>query len=385
MLEEEGWIVKLDAGRYARTSCKPGATASAQIITGPRLVSANMDWYGLYKAQRSLQANWRKGQYTKFELPQRNHASEGHEGDIYALHQENGYVVSGGLDKTIRIWALETRRMIRGPLRGHDQEILCLQFDPHKAEDVIFSGDDGGGMICWRFSTGEIVRRIDQAHDGAIFCLRLNETSVITASDDSTIRIWNRSTFRSQPRANKDSACSATAFDVLRGHASAVNTIACFGDTIVSGSADQTVKVWSITQKRCLYSVREHHTLAAVHFDGQTIATAGGKDMMLYDPQLKVKGKPLPHRSRVRTMQVHCSNESTGIIASGTRDGSVQIWAKSFEGNWSITQKQEVCSETLLITALQLDHRRLLYCPHDNKIEGWDFANGNEAINTFFV
>ena len=51
-----------------------------------------------------------------------------------------------------------------------------------------------------------------------------------TSSDDNTVRVWNVQT----------GECTST----LHGHSSRVNCVAFDGNIIVSGSEDQTVRVW---------------------------------------------------------------------------------------------------------------------------------------------
>jgi E3 ubiquitin-protein ligase TRAF7 len=53
---------------------------------------------------------------------------------------------------------------------------------------------------------------------------------LISGSDDNTIKVWNTDTW----------ACERT----LEGHTGTVNSLVRHGDKLISGSADSTIKVW---------------------------------------------------------------------------------------------------------------------------------------------
>ena len=66
---------------------------------------------------------------------------------------------------------------------------------------------------------------------GLITQMRAGEDSVVSGSYDSTLRLW----------CLKTGACRK----VLRGHADRVLCLFWDGDTLLSGSTDQTIKVRS--------------------------------------------------------------------------------------------------------------------------------------------
>ena len=384
ILAQKGCIVKLEAAAYAHSPLKHTAIDSAESSLQPLRTSANVDWYKFSRnREHALRENWRHGRCTRFELPHASHASEGHDDDIYALHLRAPYLVSGGLDRTIRIWDLDTCRLIGEPLRGHRQWVLCLQFDPGPAEDVIFSGAQDGELICWKFSARKFIKRVSNAHQLAILCLKFTGAFVITGSNDKTIKVWNRCTLSTGHLIDGTSTSSPEALAILTGHDGGVNAIDCSGDTVVSASADHTIRVWSIAQKECLRSIEEKHSLKSVHIDGQTIVTAGGTTTTLYNDRLESKSKrTLRHKPRVRTMQARFRNESTGVIASGSCDGLVKILTRAAAGGWHAVRERPFGLAKSRIVALQFDDRRLACCSQDTKIVGWDFANGDPAVTT---
>ncbi|GBG31905.1 WD repeat-containing protein 5 [Hondaea fermentalgiana] len=79
--------------------------------------------------------------------------------------------------------------------------------------------------------------------------------TIVSGSDDNTVRIWN--------------ATSGEEQHVLKGHSLWVNSVAIQGDTIVSGSDDNTVRIWNAT------SGEEQHVLKW-HFDAVTSVAIQG-------------------------------------------------------------------------------------------------------------
>ena len=62
---------------------------------------------------------------------------------------------------------------------------------------------------------------------------KLNETTIISGSSDNTVRVWDLG--------------SKSCVEVLRGHTMSVHSVAKFNETtIISGSKDNTVRVWDL-------------------------------------------------------------------------------------------------------------------------------------------
>jgi WD40 repeat protein len=66
-------------------------------------------------------AQWRKGHYKLRKLT-------GHTDSVNCLEFDGARVVSGGEDRTIRVWDLKTGKVER-ILQGHEDGVTCLQFD----------------------------------------------------------------------------------------------------------------------------------------------------------------------------------------------------------------------------------------------------------------
>lgn len=69
---------------------------------------------------------------------------EGHEGWVYCLAVHNGYLFSGGDDKTIKIWDIDTTQCVE-ELHGHENGVTWLAF----ANNELFSGSFDYYIIWW--------------------------------------------------------------------------------------------------------------------------------------------------------------------------------------------------------------------------------------------
>ena len=338
------------------------------------------DWRKFFQKTYKLAENWAELRGTKFELPLPNHPNEGHEDGVYALQVQGRYLVSGSLDKTVRIWNLRTLRLIGKPLRGHQEAVLCLQFDSRDGRDVIISGDKKGDLIAWSLSTAKIINKIDNAHRDAIAGLKFDQSFLVTASKDLKINVWELRTLCTTSGVIETSASPIEPYTSLTGHAHPVNAVDLFGDTVVSASADHIVKIWSISQRACLASVMEPRSIACVYFDGGTIIS-GGKygSLRLYDRCLQLK-ESMAHGSPIRAVSALLNDHSgSGLIVSGCQNGSVRVWRKTRGRKW---RSQSLAESTLEessrpILSLHCDHRRLAYCPNSSKIVGWDMEDRN--------
>jgi len=291
-----------------------------------------LNWQYLYSQRRRLEANWENEKYTNFQLPHPDFRQEAHRECIYTIQHSGKYLVSGSRDKTLRIWNLDTRRLVRPPLSAHTGSVLCLQFDADPAEDLIVSGSSDATVILWRFSTGQIIQRLRKAHRESVLNVRFDKRVLVTCSKDKTIKIFNRQPlypgetgypdlmhavhpvptylnnygFNPTPTAGIPIKPSYSMIGCLEGHGAAVNAVQIFGDEVVSASGDRTVKIWNWPAQQCIRTLVGHTKgIACVQYDGRRVVSGSSdNEVKVFD---KVSGLEVAslraHTSLVRTVQ----------------------------------------------------------------------------------
>lgn len=292
-----------------------------------------INWQYLYKHKKRLEDNWNAGQFTNFQLPHPNHPEEAHTECVYTIQYSGRYLVSGSRDKTVRIWNLDSLRLVLPPLVGHSASVLCLQFDERPGQDIVISAGSDCNVILWRFSTGRMIRKLEKAHNEPVLNLRFDDQYLVTCSKDKTIKVWTRKEIWPTDDAYPSSTTSGARFPsyiinmqhqyenqhlrfkplkeysllmVLEGHGAAVNAIQVLDGQIISASGDRTVKAWDVRTGACLRTFPGHSKgIACVQFDGRRIVSGSSDETVrIFDRATGVEIACLQaHTQLVRTVQ----------------------------------------------------------------------------------
>ena len=155
-------------------------------------------------------------------------------------------------------------------------------------------------------------------HTGAVNTIAISQNSqtLVSGSDDQTIKIWDL--FKLQE------------LRTLQGHKNWVYSVAISpdGKTLVSGSKDHTIKVWNAKTGQELHTLTGHTSFVnsvAISPDGQKIASGS------YDRTIKIwnlnTGQELQtlrgHTAEVLSVAISADGQK---LASGSTDNTITIW-----------------------------------------------------------
>lgn len=310
----------------------PLSDMSSLVVVDRSDGKKKLNWQYLYSQRRRLEANWEAEKYTNFQLPHPDHPEEAHEEWIYTIQFSGRFLVSGSRDRTLRIWDLNTKRLVRPPLRAHNGSVLCLQFDADPDEDLLVSGSSDATVVLWRFSTGQVLQRLRKAHRESVLNVRFDKRVLVTCSKDKTIKIFNRRPiyageldypenikgvnpvprylqnygYNPAPTAGLPLVPPYTMIGCLEGHGAAVNAVQIHGDEVVSASGDRTVKAWNWREQTCTRTFVGHSKgIACVQYDGRRIVSGSSdNEVKVFDRATGLEVASLrTHTNLVRTVQ----------------------------------------------------------------------------------
>lgn len=114
---------------------------------------------------------------------------EGHVGEVTAIAPlRGGRLLSASTDRTLRLWTLASGRSDR-QLVGHNAPVLCCAAEATPAGEVV-SGSADGSVRLWGSLTGESALAWE-AHTAPVTAVRpLQRSRLATASDDGSMRVW---------------------------------------------------------------------------------------------------------------------------------------------------------------------------------------------------
>lgn len=168
------------------------------------------------------------------------------------LTQNNTALVSASSDITVKVWRPDSEDSENPATIGfHNDYVKCLA-SPGVHSDWVASGGLDHKIKIWDLNGGGERLHIDIGeHDasakGSVYALSVCGSIMASGGPESVVRLWD-------PKSGKR-------ITNLVGHTSNIRDILIDqdGDTVMTASSDQTVKVWSITAGRCMHTLTMHN------------------------------------------------------------------------------------------------------------------------------
>ncbi|MDP6779241.1 MAG: WD40 repeat domain-containing protein [Candidatus Latescibacteria bacterium] len=161
----------------------------------------------------------------------------GHHGGVLSIAVSgNGkHLLSGGRDGTVRLWDLETAGLLK-TMEGHRSWVEAVAFSG-KDKDAVSAGADSR-LLRWDLGTGQIAS--EMIHNGRVNALVCdpNGTRAYSGGEDRGVACWDMT--------------SGSLVREMSGHGRAVQALALSpdGKTVVTASDDTTLLVWQVPERR---------------------------------------------------------------------------------------------------------------------------------------
>ncbi|APA13062.1 hypothetical protein sscle_10g078320 [Sclerotinia sclerotiorum 1980 UF-70] len=265
-------------------------------------------------------------------------------------------------------------------IQAHDDMVTALDFDVPFGTMVSSALDDT--VRVWDMNAGRCMGLLE-GHTASVRTLQVEDNIVATGSMDATIRLWDLSKARYDPQdkikeeqeeGEEDQLAFGEALEreqqthipqgtmqdcplfTLEAHVDEVTALHFRGDTLISGSADKTLRQWDLEKGRCV------QTLDVMWAAAQASATMGSTE-----GTWRQTGR-LPDATAdfVGAVQVF-----DAALACGTADGMVRLWdLRSGQVHRSLV------GHTGPVTCLQFDDVHLVTGSLDRSIRIWDLRTG---------
>ena len=256
-----------------------------------------------------------------------------------------GTMVTSALDDTVRVWDLNAGRCI-GLLEGHHASVRCLQVE----DNIVATGSMDASIRLWDLSQAEY-----SPYDNSVS----QSTKSGGRHDDDDDGLAYEEPDTERPAPHHPSSMRDCALNTLTGHVAEITALHFRGDTLVSGSADKTLRQWDLTKGRCVQTLDVLWAAAqasaiintnSISSNPPTNATAGFRNT----------GSRIPDSSADFVGAVQCFDAA---LACGTADGMVRLWdLRSGQVHRSLV------GHTGAITCLQFDDSALVTGSADRSI-----------------
>ncbi|OHX00869.1 WD domain-containing protein [Colletotrichum incanum] len=261
-------------------------------------------------------------------------------------------------------------------IRAHQDTITALDFDAPFGTMVTSAMDDS--IRVWDLNAGRCIGLLD-GHTASVRTLQIDDNFLATGGMDATIRLWDLSKAHYDPHGSqygRDEDEDGIAFEnpddgpveppegsmrdchlyTLQSHVDEITALHFRNDTLVSGSADKTLRQWDLEKGRCV------QTLDVMWAAAQASASLGSESSWR-----QTNRAPAQSADFIGALQVFET-----ALACGTADGMVRLWdLRSGQVHRSLV------GHTGPVTCLQFDDVHLVTGSMDRSIRIWDLRTGS--------
>ncbi|KAK2766947.1 hypothetical protein FQN54_006262 [Arachnomyces sp. PD_36] len=204
-----------------------------------------------------------------------------------ALTQNNSALVSASSDSTVRVWRphSESSSGLPPSIGKHGDYVKCLA-SPGNHADWVASGGLDHHIYIWDLNGGGEKLKINTGQEeripkGSVYSLSAKGSILASGGPESVVKVWD-------PKSGK-------LITKFVGHTSNVRDILINqdGDTIMTASSDQTIKLWSMTAGRCMHTLTMHNeSVWSLYSDHPKLSVFYSSDRSGLVAKTDVRGAP---------------------------------------------------------------------------------------------
>jgi mitochondrial division protein 1 len=268
-----------------------------------------------------------------------------------------GTLVTAALDDTVRVWDLNLGRCM-GFLEGHTASVRCLQME----DNIVATGSMDASIRLWDLSKARYEpyenrvgsHRRRRNHDDS-----RDEDGEGDEDEDDDDGLGFGNLEEDAPPPPPARSMEDCPLYVLDAHVAEITALHLRGDTLVSGSADKTLRQWDLAKGRCVQTLDVLWAAAQASASLNPVPGGGSDGVAIGDASWKPTGRS--HDANADFVGALQSFDAA--LACGTADGMVRLWdLRSGQVHRSLV------GHTGPVTCLQFDDTHLVTGSADRSI-----------------
>lgn len=233
---------------------------------------------------------------------------------------------------------------------AHNGWVLSLDFN----ESILVTGGRDHSIKIWSRNMDTVYKTLNH-HTSSVYCVKLFQQKLLTCSSDKTIAALNLDGITTNPE-------NVEVLHTMNGHTAQVWQIDCNTEIVVSASDDSTVKVWSMATAKLQSTLSHSDQVYTVVLFNNFIISGANESIYIWNcSDTKLIKKFTAHDKGYRICRL--SADATKIW-SADNSGVVKLWnfQKLLDPKSSIDECKivEMKINDQCIQAIQHDSRRVV-------------------------
>ncbi|KAG8596529.1 hypothetical protein GDO81_001958 [Engystomops pustulosus] len=252
----------------------------------------------------------------------------GHQRSVQALALSAQFLASASEDVSICLWSVDNLKMADpsvspvSVLWGHSAAVTCCAFSP--GGNLLVTGGKDRSLLCWDVSVNPpvVAHSLLSCHkDWVTCCSWTDDSMLVSSSGDGSVCLWD---IQNQKQLL-----------TFGGHQSAVSSVLCMGERVITTGRDGCLKVWSLTGTEIACIPTHHSQINQSTAYWQPEHSRDDADLVVYtagSDAMVLKWSPL-QMEQIQTLHGHgapvvssAAAPQLEVTVTAAQDGSIRLW-----------------------------------------------------------